>query len=129
MLTHQDEIKSRSLTLFQMPELENSPKFSEELREACGSDAELAEAGEEFEGGGRRKWQWRRLVEGASGGVEKVEGVERVGGFAERVTGVSGDGGSRSDDIWGELPGAGRAVEAHGGGRWSLVRIQDQGAG
>tara|TARA_B100001123_G_scaffold430839_1_gene551433 strand:+ start:542 stop:2077 length:1536 start_codon:yes stop_codon:yes gene_type:complete len=46
---HQDEIKSRSLTLFQMPELEKNPNFGAELFEACGVKMEVVEAGEDFE--------------------------------------------------------------------------------
>ena len=46
---HQDEIKSKSLTLFQMPELLSKPKFSSEARDACGIDEEVGLPQEEFE--------------------------------------------------------------------------------
>ena len=46
---HQDEIKSKSLTLFQMPEMLTKPIFSSEVKEACGIDEEESPSQEEFE--------------------------------------------------------------------------------
>ena len=46
---HQDEIKSKSLTLFQMPEMFSKPTFSSEVKEACGIGEEESSPQEEFE--------------------------------------------------------------------------------